>query len=171
MFTKPAFTYFEISPYPNTFCKNNPKFFCNYKNTVFICTLNFQKLHINTHELYTTNTYFILTNIYLTLQVHELSHSGTHDHPLQRSDLDDEHPRSSSDESVRPSGSLAPAVPAVLPPQQYPDQIPASRQSDPNTAEFCTSDRTRPRRETSSDWPDNYCYTRTLQTAGIYLSW
>jgi hypothetical protein len=97
--------------------------------------------------------------------------SGTHGHPLQRSDLEDEHPRSSSDESVRPSGSLTPAVPTALPLQQYLDQIPASRKSDPNIAESCTYDHTEPRKGISSDWPDNYCYTRTPHTAGIYPSW
>jgi hypothetical protein len=60
MFTKPSFTYFEITSHPNTFCKNNPRFFCNYKNTLFTYTLNFRKLHINTHKLY-TNIYFTLT--------------------------------------------------------------------------------------------------------------
>jgi hypothetical protein len=57
MFAKPPFIYFEVTPYPNTFCKNNPRFFCNYKNTPF----TFQKLYINTHELY-TNKHILHTN-------------------------------------------------------------------------------------------------------------
>jgi hypothetical protein len=61
MFTKPPFTYFEVTSYPITFCKNNPKFFCNYKNTLFTCTLDFQKLHINIHKLY-TNKHILHTN-------------------------------------------------------------------------------------------------------------
>jgi hypothetical protein len=73
MFTKPPFTYFEITSHPNIFCKNNPRFFCNYKNTLFTCTLNFQELHINNMSLIQTNTYFTLTNICLALQIYELS--------------------------------------------------------------------------------------------------
>jgi hypothetical protein len=42
-------------------CKNNPRFFYNYKNTLFTCTLNFQKLHANTHKLY-TNKHILDTN-------------------------------------------------------------------------------------------------------------
>jgi hypothetical protein len=81
MFTKPPFTYFEITSqitsHPNIFCKNNPRFFCNYTDTLFTCTLNFQKLHINTHKLYTNNTYFTLTNYMPSLQTHELSQLQT----------------------------------------------------------------------------------------------
>jgi hypothetical protein len=73
MFAKPPFTYFEVTSHPNTFCKNNPRFFYNYKNTLFTCTLNFQKLHMNIHKLYINNTYFTLTVNMSSLQVHELS--------------------------------------------------------------------------------------------------
>jgi hypothetical protein len=80
MFAKSPFTYFEITSYLTTFCKNNPRFFCNYKNTLFTCTLNFQKLHINTHELY-TNKHILHTNKYMpSLQVIELSQPS----PLKR---------------------------------------------------------------------------------------
>jgi hypothetical protein len=73
MFAKPLFTYFEVNSYPIIFCKNNPRFFCNYKNILFTCTLNFQKLHI-THTSFTlTSTYFTLTNYVPSLQVIELS--------------------------------------------------------------------------------------------------
>jgi hypothetical protein len=47
---------------PNTFYKNNPRFFCNYKNTLFICTFKFSKAsHKHTQALHLTNTYFTLT--------------------------------------------------------------------------------------------------------------
>jgi hypothetical protein len=80
MFAKPPFTYFEVTSHPNTFCKNNPRFFYNYKNTLFTCTLNFQKLHMNIHKLYINNTYFTLTVNMSSLQVHELSQPS----PLKR---------------------------------------------------------------------------------------
>jgi hypothetical protein len=35
-------------------------------------------------------------------------------------------------------------------------------QFDPNTKVSCTSSHTKPRMVTSSDWPDNYYYKRTL---------
>jgi hypothetical protein len=65
MFTKSPFTYFGITSYPITFCKNNPRFFCNHKNTLFTCTLNFQKLYINTHKLYTNKHILHTIKIYV----------------------------------------------------------------------------------------------------------
>jgi hypothetical protein len=65
MFAKAPFTYFEITSYLITFCKSNPMFFYNYKNTLFTCTLNFQKLHTNTHELYTNKHIFHTNKIYV----------------------------------------------------------------------------------------------------------
>jgi hypothetical protein len=80
MFATPPFTYFEVTSYHIIFCKNNPSFFHNYKNTLFTCTLNFQKLHI-THTSFTlTSTYFTLTNNMPSLQVLELSQPS----PLKR---------------------------------------------------------------------------------------
>jgi hypothetical protein len=64
MFTKPPFTYFEITLIQIHFAKT----------TLFTCTLNFQKLHTNTHKLYTNKHIFHTNKIYLVLQVHELSH-------------------------------------------------------------------------------------------------
>jgi hypothetical protein len=65
----------KLPPIQLHFCKNNPKFFCNYKKrTLFTWTLNFLKLHINTHKPY-TNKHILHTNQYMSsLQVHELSH-------------------------------------------------------------------------------------------------
>jgi hypothetical protein len=62
MFAKSPFTYFEITSHPNTFCKNNPTFFCNYKNTLFYLYFKFSKAsHKHAQALHLTNTYFTLT--------------------------------------------------------------------------------------------------------------
>jgi hypothetical protein len=61
MFAKPPFTYFEITSYPNTFCKNNPRFFCNYKDTPFYLHFKFSKASHNIHKLY-TNKHILHTN-------------------------------------------------------------------------------------------------------------
>jgi hypothetical protein len=36
IFAKLLFTYFEVTFYPIIFCKNNPRFFCNYKSTLLL---------------------------------------------------------------------------------------------------------------------------------------
>jgi hypothetical protein len=61
MFAKPPFTYFKVTSYPMTFCKNNPSFSIITKIPFFSCTLNFQKLHTNIHKLY-TNKHILHTN-------------------------------------------------------------------------------------------------------------
>jgi hypothetical protein len=61
MFTKPLFTYFEITLIQINFTKTTLGFSVNTKITLFTCTLNFFK------KLYTTNTSFIQTNTYFTL--------------------------------------------------------------------------------------------------------
>jgi hypothetical protein len=61
MFTKTTFHLFWNYPNPNTFCKNNPRFFCNYKKTPFHLHFKFSKVsHIHT-SFTQTNTYFTLT--------------------------------------------------------------------------------------------------------------
>jgi hypothetical protein len=53
MFTKPPFTYFEITLIQIHFTKTTLGFFCNYKNTLFTCTFKFSKAsHKHTQPLY-----------------------------------------------------------------------------------------------------------------------
>jgi hypothetical protein len=76
MLTKTTFHLFRNYPNPNTFYENNPRFFYNYKNTLFTCTFKFSKVSHNTHELYTNKHIFHTNKIYLVLQVHELSQNA-----------------------------------------------------------------------------------------------
>jgi hypothetical protein len=64
MFTKPPFTYFEITLIQIYFAKTTLGFSVITKIPIFTCTLNFQKLHINTHELYTNKYIFHINKIY-----------------------------------------------------------------------------------------------------------
>jgi hypothetical protein len=61
MFTKPSFTYSEITLIQIHFAKTTLGFSVITKIPLFTCTLSFQKLHINTHELY-TNKHILHTN-------------------------------------------------------------------------------------------------------------
>jgi hypothetical protein len=64
MFTKPPFTYFEITLIQIHFAKTTLGVSVIIKIPFFTCTLNFQKLHINTHELYTNKHIFHTNKIY-----------------------------------------------------------------------------------------------------------
>jgi hypothetical protein len=61
MFTKPPFTYFEITLIQIHFAKTTLGFSVITKIPFFTCTLNFQKLHINIHKLF-TNKHLLHTN-------------------------------------------------------------------------------------------------------------
>jgi hypothetical protein len=61
MFTKPPFTYFKIILSQIHFTKTSLGFSIITKTPLSTCTLNFQKLHTNTHKLY-TNKYIFHTN-------------------------------------------------------------------------------------------------------------
>jgi hypothetical protein len=75
MFTKPPFTYFEITLNQLHFAKTTLGFSIITKFPLFTCILNFQKLHTNIRRLY-TNKHILHTNKYMpSLQTHELSQS------------------------------------------------------------------------------------------------
>jgi hypothetical protein len=73
MFTKPPFTYFEITQIQIHFAKTTLGFSVIQKLPFLFALLNFQKFHITHTSFILTNTYFTLTNICLALQVYGLS--------------------------------------------------------------------------------------------------
>jgi hypothetical protein len=68
----------KLPPIQLHFAKTTLVFFHNYKNTLFTCTLNFQKLHIKIHKLYTNKHILHTNNNVPSLQLLELSHSTSY---------------------------------------------------------------------------------------------
>jgi hypothetical protein len=74
MFTKPPFTYFEITLIQIHFTKTTLDSSIITKIPLFICAFKFSKVsHKHTQALHLTNTYFTLTNYMPSLQTHEMS--------------------------------------------------------------------------------------------------
>jgi hypothetical protein len=65
MFTKPLFTYFEITLIQIHFAKTTLGFSVITKIPFLLALLNFQKLHINAHKLYTNKHIFHTNKIYV----------------------------------------------------------------------------------------------------------
>jgi hypothetical protein len=73
MFTKPPFTYFQITLIQIHFAKTTLGFSVIIKIPFLLVLLNFQKFHIAHTSVTLTNAYFTLTNYKPSLQINELS--------------------------------------------------------------------------------------------------
>jgi hypothetical protein len=71
VFAKPPFTYFEVTFYPITFCKNNPSFSVIIKIPLLLVFMFLKASHKHT-SFTLTSTYFTLNNV-PSFPVHELS--------------------------------------------------------------------------------------------------